>query len=195
MKRVSLALLACIALAACGVPEDPSDGCQLAGPAADSGNLWPNEVSGPTACDDAAPLVPEHTGTPLHVRSASVGQTHCAEILVSFYEGEQWCNFNSDELVATLYFVGNGAGTYEATGDDLTCERGPNGEVIGPPPGQDPYGIEANRDQATTRGTGLVEITSDAGLDTQWTVGTVDVEFDDGTRLLADFTAPLCVTE
>lgn len=197
MYKLWLAALVCslFTLACSHVDDDGNGGCQVVNPPAETGGLWPEQVDGPTACDRTQPLVSENTGDILFVRGAAVGQSHCSEIYVTFYDEDAWCGFGGGNAVASLYFIGNGAGTYTATQDELTCERGPNGEVIGPPPGQDPYGIQADRTQATAHGTGEVAITSDAGLDTEWTVGTVDVMFDDGTRLLADFAAPLCMTE
>lgn len=173
--------------------------CVLVEPLPDDGGLWPTPVPGATACPRALPLIDHGWNPPevLDVGAAMVGQTHCDEVIISFGTEQGFCG---DGNSVSLYFIAAGPGRYEVVDEDLECLRGEDGTIIGPPPGQPVFAARAwrptpdDRFREGWRGTGVVDI-QDAYLDQQYTRGSVDVAFPDGTRLLADFVAPLCGTE
>jgi hypothetical protein len=164
------------------IPQSPSD------------QLFPDPIDGPTACPRDTPLIDQGEGpwTLLDVRDSQAGQSHCAEIGISFGPAADFCGLGSAGEVARVYFIANGPGTYSFVDDELTCLRDENGVPIGPPPGQPAFAAGAWRGELI--GTGVMQI-EDSYLDNNWTRGSIDVVFPDRTRLLADFLGPLCSTE
>lgn len=166
------------------------DGCQPIEPPADD---WSAEIpEGDTACPRAESIVQAHDdGQPelLCVRGASTAQWHSEEMTV-FLSGPERAD-GGGSPVAWLSYFAHGAGTYEVGGDELPCD---STEC------DDPFAAIALRNVGDfpftgVRGSGTLIIESDVHLDTFITVGSVDVLFEDDTRLLADFVAPLTMTE
>lgn len=193
MNSCSRVLLAAVvAVAAC--VDDSSDpvvppasieptGCELGG-------------DGPTACPRLEPLIDHGPGqwTVLDVRSATLEQSHCAEMTIWF--GGEADDCDPGPPIAEVYFIARGGGAYAAVTEALTCLRDANGDPIGPPAGQPRFAANVHRivDGEPIAGTGVIEV-EQTFLDNSLTRGAIDVVFADGKRLLADFAAPLCATE
>lgn len=158
------------------------------------------EGDGPTACPRQEALA-DHAGGPwtlLDVRSASVFLTHCGELAMGF-AGQP-----GDGEVATLYFFDNGPSAYEVGDEPLSCVR----DGVGPdepPADQPPFAALSWRgsyqedlhptEEPALYGAGVIVVDDLLAGDGGRTTGSVDVVFPDGTRLLADFSAPLWALE
>lgn len=138
-------------------------------------------------------------GRILKVRSSENSQSHCSQMMVMFSPepddlSKQYQRGIRDPMTAWFTLIAHGPGRYTTREDcrTVTCIYD-GGFPVGAPAGQPTLAVEARH--RGMHGTGTVDITSDAHLDTHVLKGTVDIAFPDGCRLYADFEAPLTSTE
>ncbi|MFH1098835.1 MAG: hypothetical protein V1723_02865 [Candidatus Uhrbacteria bacterium] len=140
---------------------------------------------------------------PITYASIGIAQTHCHEAYMGFAAAAVDCAIReAAHLTVEVLLVQNGPGDYVAQDAPVRCERTNRGEILGPPPGQEPFAANVwyrgTPDATPIPGAGIVRISSGAIFDRSPWNGVVDVLFNDGgtpRRLLSKFDAGLCATE
>ena len=186
MRRQHTFMLATLVwLAAAGGCEEGLEACHLV-EVEDKDEGWPDETDDHTVCRRDGGLVAANDGADLlEANSVALSQAHCGGIWLTFRTGEGWCY--SGDVVATVHLIANGKGTYETGEGEVGCKSGD-----APTPGS--FALSASRGN-DVKGSGVIRMDSDVKLDLPFTRGAADLRFDDGTRLLVDFAAPLCMSE
>lgn len=186
----------CFLLSACLASPKAPPGCVLAALPKPTAELWPAPTQGNLVCPRPLALLPADTTATnlLTADRASVFQTHCSEMFISFEAPDPSLSLASAHTeVVEVKYIAHGAGMYTITPAPVTCVENLRDGTYTLPPGQPPMAAHAYRQGMS--GTGVLSVNSDTHLDAQWTTGSLDVAFPDGTRLLVDFEAPLTATE